>query len=138
MKRTLQIAAVSILSFSTLTRAASAAGPAAYPAVEGARVQTVSWHDEGGPRDRDRAYRGNGWQRDDGRYYDGDYAAPYPNDGNYRDSHTGRDVAIVAGSAAAGALIGGAAGHGQGAVIGGIIGGITGLIVDQTAEHHNR
>jgi len=131
MKRTFQIAALSILSFSLTAlgvpaQAAAADFHAERGRTQAAHVQPVSWHRDDGRRDDHRDYRDD--NRDDGRYY----AAPY------RDSsgHAGRDIAIVGGSAAAGALIGAAAGQGQGAVIGGILGGVTGLIVDQAAVHH--
>ncbi len=85
-------------------------------------------------RDYDRGYQG-------GPVYQSApvYVGPSYEGGYYRDSnHTGRTVAIVGGSAAAGALIGAAAGHGQGAVVGALIGGVAGAAVSAAANHHHR
>ena len=49
---------------------------------------------------------------------------------------TGKSVAIVAGSAGAGAAIGALAGGGKGAAIGGISGGVAGFVYDRLT--HNR
>jgi hypothetical protein len=49
---------------------------------------------------------------------------------------TGKSVAIVAGSAGAGALIGGLAGGGKGAAIGGLGGGAAGFIYDRLTHVH--
>jgi hypothetical protein len=49
---------------------------------------------------------------------------------------TGKSVAIVAGSAGAGAAIGALAGGGKGAAIGGLTGGAAGFIYDRLT--HNR
>ena len=77
------------------------------------------WHDRGDYRDN---------------YYHGGYDdRPYGD----RDHHAGRSVAIIGGSAAAGAAIGAAAGHGQGAAIGAIVGGVAGVAADQAVRHHD-
>lgn len=101
-------------------------------------------------RDYDRGYRDDRSYRDDRGYRDDRsngysyapaYGEPVYNDGYYdRDhrSHDGRAVAVIGGSAAAGALIGAAAGHGQGAVIGAVVGGIAGAVVNAAADHHHR
>jgi hypothetical protein len=49
---------------------------------------------------------------------------------------TGKSVAIVAGSAGAGAAIGALAGGGKGAAIGGVTGGVAGFVYDRLT--HNR
>jgi hypothetical protein len=49
---------------------------------------------------------------------------------------TGKSVAIVAGSAGAGAAIGALAGGGKGAAIGGLTGGAAGFVYDRLT--HNR
>jgi hypothetical protein len=103
----------------------------------GVPAQAASFHDSDHYRQVEHRDRSDHYQqrdvrarydehaRYDGRYYDYD-----------RDSHAGRDTAIVAGSAAAGAAIGAAAGHGQGAVVGAILGGVAGLAIDQATQHH--
>jgi hypothetical protein len=47
-------------------------------------------------------------------------------------------VAIVGGSAAAGAVIGGLAGGGKGAALGAVVGGVGGLIVDRATRDRDR
>ena len=53
-----------------------------------------------------------------------------------RKRSTGKSVAIVAGSAGAGAAIGALAGGGKGAAIGGLTGGVAGFVYDRLT--HNR
>lgn len=66
------------------------------------------------------------------RYYGGDYRY-------HSERSAGKSVAIVGGSAAAGAIVGALAGGGQGAAIGAAVGGIGGLIFDQATRnsHHH-
>ena len=90
------------------------------------RYDRYDRHDRGGYRDGGYAYR-------DGGYAYGYQQAPCSRD---RRGSVDRSIAIVGGSAAAGALIGAAAGHGPGAAIGAFIGGMTGLIVDQSTRGH--
>ena len=109
MKRFLQVALFSILSM-TLAQAQS------YPYR----------HDQY----QHREYRNDYYYGERGRYYDHrDYD---------RNHHAGRSVAIIGGSAAAGAVIGAAAGHGQGAALGAIIGGVAGVVADQAVRSHDR
>lgn len=126
MKRALQIAVLSIVSFSL----AATGIPVQAAQPMNSTQAAVAWrHDDGRHgqewRDRGDRYYGGYYRGDDGRYYDHDH-------------HTGRSVAIVAGSAAAGAAIGAAAGHGEGAAIGAVVGGVAGLITDQAIQHHDR
>ena len=51
---------------------------------------------------------------------------------------TGKSVAIIGGSAAAGAAIGGLAGGGKGAAIGAVTGGAGGLVYDRMTRNKNR
>lgn len=97
----------------------------------GVPAQAASFHDSHYQRVAYRGHDDRYQRRDDRARYDGRY---YDYD---RDSHAGRDTAIVAGSAAAGAAIGAAAGHGQGAIVGAILGGVAGLAVDQATQHHH-
>jgi len=53
----------------------------------------------------------------------------------HRDRSTGKSVAIVAGSAGAGAAIGALAGGGKGAAIGAVSGGVAGFIYDRMTAH---
>ena len=78
--------------------------------------------------------------RDSG-YYDRD--APYRRGGEYRGRYeekrsVGESVAIVGGSAAAGAGIGALAGGGKGAALGAAIGGTAGFIYDQQTRTKRR
>jgi hypothetical protein len=119
MKRAIQIAILSIVSFSL----AAAGVPVQAAQPVNPTQASVAWHhddDRHGQEWRDRGY----YRGDDRRYYDHDH-------------HDGRSVAIVAGSAAAGAAIGAAAGHGEGAAIGAVVGGVAGLITDQAIRHHD-
>jgi uncharacterized protein YcfJ len=119
MKRAIQIAILSIVSFSL---AATGIPVQAAQPMNPAQV-AVAWHHDD---DRDRhnqEWRDHG-DRYDGRYYDHDH-------------HAGRSAAIIAGSAAAGAAIGAAAGHGEGAAIGAVVGGVAGLVADQAVRHHD-
>jgi Glycine zipper len=95
----------------------------------------------------DRGDQGRGYRADRGAGYGYApayqsahvYRGPVYNDGYYdQSSHNGRTAAIIAGTAAAGALIGAAAGHGQGAVIGAVIGGVAGAAVSSAADHRHR
>ena len=52
-------------------------------------------------------------------------------------SHTGRDVEIIGGGAAAGAIIGGLAGKGKGAVVGGVVGAAGGTGVAAATGRQN-
>jgi len=54
----------------------------------------------------------------------------------HRDRSTGKSVAIVAGSAGAGAAIGALAGGGKGAAIGAVSGGVAGFIYDRMTAHN--
>lgn len=154
-----QILRVGLLSVMTLGLIAT--GLPANAAPPSGNIPHYGWNsgyrasNDGGYRagrnyyDRDSYRRGanegyNG--RNDGRYGYGvanDYRGQeYPGssyyDRGYCDYHVGRSVAIVGGSAAAGAVIGAAAGRGQGAAIGAVIGGIAGVVADQTVRHHDR
>lgn len=55
----------------------------------------------------------------------------------HTDRSTGKSVAIVAGSAGAGAAIGALAGGGKGAAIGALSGGAAGFIYDRMTAHKN-
>jgi hypothetical protein len=55
----------------------------------------------------------------------------------HKDRSTGKSVAIVAGSAGAGAAIGALAGGGKGAAIGALSGGAAGFIYDRMTAHKN-
>ena len=110
------------------------------------QFQTVSdW------RDRDDDYRRDWRRRDSYRnqqvyrgnssygYNNGYYSSRYPYNDRYHDRRsTGESVAIVGGSAAAGAAIGGLAKGGKGAAVGAIAGGIGGLIYDRATKHKHR
>ncbi len=133
MKRKLAVALVSILSLaiSPLASAGQAPNYSGYNQNAynpGGYVQTAPWGDRGYSGDRqsyrrgwndhddrrDRAYRNDYYgdnRYDGGGYYDRGYY-----DGGYYDRyhHDGRSVAIIGGSAAAGAVIGAAADQGRG------------------------
>lgn len=83
-------------------------------------------------------YNGGHEWRHGGDNRDGHYGGAYDNHYYYgHDNHAGRSVAIIGGTAAAGAAIGAAAGHGQGAAIGALIGGVAGVVADQAVRHHD-
>ena len=136
MKRGFQIAVLSILSFTiglgNLT-AQQLRPDYQHQAIQTSRAQNeqTSWR---GDEHNNRSY----YQRpyvDDRNYYGADYGG---DDYDHGDHHSGRSVAIIGGSAAAGAFIGAAAGHEQGAVVGAVIGGIAGFVADEAVRHNDR
>jgi len=95
-----------------------------YSYDRGDRDQGYRYHND--YRDNHNDYRDNRYgYRDEGYRYD-----------DRRYDRAGRSVAVVGGSAAAGAVVGGIAGGGKGAAIGALIGGIGGLIIDKATDHH--
>jgi hypothetical protein len=81
-----------------------------------------------GYRAYDNNSRSESSYRYNDRYRDRDYR-------DYRDERsTGKSVAIVGGSAAAGAAIGGIAGGGKGAAVGALTGGAAGFIYDRLTK----
>ena len=140
MKNILKKAAVAVLSIGLSAPLLPAQNP--YGGYRGGdHYSTASWRDGGRDRDhrggdRNRDYRRDEY-RDRGSY--GYARESYYDRGRYddRDRHAGRSVAIIGGSAAAGALFGAAAGDGKGAAIGAIVGGIGGLIADQAVRSHD-
>jgi hypothetical protein len=62
---------------------------------------------------------------------------PFPPVDPYHDSHTGRNVAIIAGSTAGGAVIGGMVGGKQGAVLGAIVGAAASTISTVAISRRN-
>jgi hypothetical protein len=149
MKRKLAVAVFSILSLVIPQFASAGQGPN-YPgynqnaynsgeyvrtAPQGSRAYVEdrrSYGREWNHRD-DRSYQNNYYG--DNRYYGSGYDRGYYYD---RDHHAGRSVAIIGGSAAAGAAIGAVTGQGKGAALGALIGGVGGLIADQAVRHHDR
>jgi hypothetical protein len=90
-------------------------------------------------RGRDSDYRSYNRYGNNYGYSNGYYGSSYPYNDGYHHSHrsTGESVAIVGGSAAAGAAIGGLAKGGKGAAIGAIGGGVGGLIYDRATAHNH-
>jgi len=130
MKRVFRVAVLSIfgLALAPFAMPVQAADHGYYGEQDSRHAQYV---------DSDRAHNDRGYTD---RYYDNHYYDNHYHDrGSYREreSHAGRSVAIVGGSAAAGALIGAAAGHGHGAAIGAVVGGIAGFIADQSVRQHD-
>jgi hypothetical protein len=82
------------------------------------------------PAYRDSGYRNSAY-RDYG-YRDYGYS------GYRQERSAGESVAIIGGSAAAGAVIGGLASGGKGAAIGAAVGGVGGLIVDRATRDRDR
>ena len=151
MKHLLSVAAIGLLGglavAGWMPRAnvapVEAAAPAAFsngfqalPALAQAsavpQFQTVAnrryYDSDRGPRQRARAYR-----NDNSRYSE-DYRY---DDRRIRDDErsTGKSVAIVGGSAAAGAAIGAIAGGGKGAALGAVTGGTAGFIYDRLTKN---
>lgn len=96
---------------------------------------------------RDRQDR-PAYSRYESRGYGRSYAPVYRDSGyrhygnrNYRrrdERSAGKSVAIIGGSAAAGAVIGGLAAGGKGAAVGAVAGGIGGLVVDRATRDRDR
>jgi hypothetical protein len=102
-------------------------------ATAGERYNRDNYYSRGG--DYGYGYRDSyGVDRGD-RYRDYRYR-----DNRYYRSHrsAGESVAIIGGSAAAGAVIGAFAGGGKGAALGAAIGGVGGLIVDRATKKDRR
>ena len=143
MKRILRNSAIGIIALAVTVTAAPAQGQSwgrnnAGAWRGGAPEQQTSRAYDHGRYYRGRDYDDHGRADDRGRAYVVPGYTYYDNGGyGYSETRDGRSAAIIAGSAAAGALIGGAAGHGQGAVLGAVVGGIAGAIADQAVRHHD-